>query len=249
MKIRSEIGQRLFQLRLKNNYSQKKVAEELHISQAAYSLIEASKNGLIAEHVITLSDFYNVPTDYILKGVKDLIRVTRENGFFPYIPVKAHAGFLKNHSVEISEDDYEYYRIPGFSPSLDLKLFEIEGDSMVPSMFPGEIVICQTIDFWKIKPKDAILAITEEAITIKRVVATKGDGGLFLTNDNPSIQDEIHLQASSIKEVLIIRGKISSRLVPAHQIVGKGKVEEMMLSMELLKKEIYELSKKVNRIK
>lgn len=246
MKIRTEIGQRLYQLRLQNHYSQSKVAEKLHISQAAYSLIEASKNGLVAEHVLTLSDFYDVPTDYILKGVKDLMRVTRKNGFFPYVPVKAHAGFVKNHSVEISEDEYEYYRIPGFSPTLELKLFEIEGDSMVPSIFPGEIVICQTIDFWKIKPKDAVLVITHDNITVKRVLETKGDGDLVLSSDNPERPEEIHFSSSFIKEVLIIRGKISNRLIPSHQVVGKGKVEEMMQSIELLKKEVYTLSKKVN---
>ncbi len=68
MNKRVEIGKRLKELRKSKKFSQQFVAENLYISQAAYSLIENSQNGIIVEHIISLSNLYEVTTDYILKG-------------------------------------------------------------------------------------------------------------------------------------------------------------------------------------
>ena len=57
---RTAIGDRIRKLRHENKYSQVFVAENLCISQAAYSLIENSQNGIVAEHVIRLSGLYGL---------------------------------------------------------------------------------------------------------------------------------------------------------------------------------------------
>jgi transcriptional regulator with XRE-family HTH domain len=63
MHQRLGIGNRLKELRKKNKFSQQFVAENLFISQAAYSLIENSQNGIVSEHVVGLSNLYEVTTD------------------------------------------------------------------------------------------------------------------------------------------------------------------------------------------
>ncbi len=117
MKTRKEIGKRIKELRKKKNFSQSFVAENLFISQSAYSLIENSQNGIVADHIIKLSNLYDVPTDFILKGAKNLVKMSPENGFVPLIRANAHAGFVKNFSKEHHYEDYDWYRIPGFNPS------------------------------------------------------------------------------------------------------------------------------------
>jgi transcriptional regulator with XRE-family HTH domain len=89
------IGNRIRNLRRENNLSQKEVAHKLFISQAAYSLMETSHNGIISEHVVRLSEIYNVTTDFILKGNTKLIEMDVKNDFLPFISAKAHAGFIK----------------------------------------------------------------------------------------------------------------------------------------------------------
>jgi transcriptional regulator with XRE-family HTH domain len=71
MHKRIKIGSRLKELRKKYKFSQQYVAEQLFISQAAYSLIENSQNGIVAEHIVGLSNLYEVTTDYILKGINN----------------------------------------------------------------------------------------------------------------------------------------------------------------------------------
>lgn len=83
MHHRMAIGTRLKELRKKNKFSQQFVAENLFISQAAYSLIENSQNGIVSDHVIGLSKLYEVTTDFILKGDKMLIRVLLLKDLYP----------------------------------------------------------------------------------------------------------------------------------------------------------------------
>ncbi len=71
------------------------MANELSITQAAYCRIENSSNGIVVEHIVRLSSLYGVTTDFILKGNKNLVEMSSEKGFMPYVPVKAHAGFVK----------------------------------------------------------------------------------------------------------------------------------------------------------
>ena len=143
MKQRVAIGSRLKELRKKYKFSQQFVAEKLFISQAAYSLIENSQNGIVSEHVIGLSNLYEVTTDFILKGDDMLIRISPSEGFVPYIKTKVHAGFVKNSPGDLNTVDVEWYRIPRYNPSVGHRLFEVEGSSMSPTVYPGDIIICQ----------------------------------------------------------------------------------------------------------
>ena len=140
---REKIGERIKALRKKNKFSQNYVAEFLSISQAAYSLIENAQNGIISEHLVVLSDLYEVTTDYILKGDNMILRISPSEGFIPYYNVKAHAGYIKNSPGNLEEVEKEWYRIPGYNPSVEHRLFEVERKSMEPNIFPGDILICQ----------------------------------------------------------------------------------------------------------
>lgn len=62
------IGKRIKELRLINKFTQSQLSNELFITQSAYCLIENSRNSLSTEHIICLSNFYGVTTDFILKG-------------------------------------------------------------------------------------------------------------------------------------------------------------------------------------
>lgn len=141
MKTRAEIGSRMKKLRQNHNFSQTHVASVLFISQAAYSLIENSQNGIVVDHIIKLGKLYNVTTDYILTGNKNLVSISRETGFTPLLTSSAHAGFLENQDNDDFFDIKDWFRIPGFNPTKDQTLFKVEGESMSPTIFPGDILI------------------------------------------------------------------------------------------------------------
>lgn len=249
MQHKTGIGRRLKELRKSMKFSQQYVAENLFISQAAYSLIENSQNGIVAEHIVGLSNLYEVTTDFILKGDKMLIRISPSRGFVPYVKVKAHAGFVKNSPGDLSEEDYEWYRIPGYNPTEDHRLFEIEGESMVPTILPADIVICQKQNNWdKILDGSLVLLITKESILAKRYRASKDGEAMVFGNDNPDDDQVLTFKRDEIKEIMMIRGKISNVLVPPHQMASRGKLQGMEESIEFLKRELSSINKKLNSL-
>ena len=64
---------RLRDLREDGDYTQKEIADVLHIRQNTYSQYENGQRQIPIELLIRLSNFYGVSTDYILEltGVKE----------------------------------------------------------------------------------------------------------------------------------------------------------------------------------
>jgi transcriptional regulator with XRE-family HTH domain len=63
-------GSRIKNLRKNKNLSQTELAQLMGLTSGAMSAIEVGKNNPTAELLIKLSDFFNVSTDYLLKGVE-----------------------------------------------------------------------------------------------------------------------------------------------------------------------------------
>lgn len=57
---------RLYDLRTDNDLRQEDVANYLKITKQAYGMYQNVKRNLHIEHLIKLSQFYNVSTDFIL---------------------------------------------------------------------------------------------------------------------------------------------------------------------------------------
>lgn len=243
------IGRRIKKLRKKRKFSQSDVAKKLHISQAAYSLIENSQNGIAIGHIINLSKLYKVTTDYILKGDKLLVEISPNNGFIPLVKDMAHAGFIKNFKEDHSYEEYEWYRIPGFNPSLDQSLFEVEGESMSPTLLPRDIVICQNQKIENVIDGSVVLIITKNKITIKRLRLDGNLDYLLVESDNPQDEGVQKVKKVDIKQLMVVLGKISSSLVPHHQIVSTGKIKGLEESVDHLKKELYSINKKLNNMR
>ena len=66
----AEKYERIRNLREGNNYTQKKLADLLHVSQATYSRYESGALDIPIQALITLADFYNVSVDYLLGRVE-----------------------------------------------------------------------------------------------------------------------------------------------------------------------------------
>lgn len=246
---REPIGDRIRKLRRNARYSQVVVAKDLCISQAAYSLIENSQNGIVADHVIKLSELYGVTTDYILKGNKKLLEISHENGFLPLIKIEAHAGFAMNFHDPGEPEPEDYYRIPGMGPySNSQKLFEIDGESMIPTIFPRDVVLCQARENRDNLPGGTlILLILRDSVIIKRFDQFDEDGNFIVFDDNPEKKQKVlTIDRNDIKQVMVINGKMTTALVPPNHMVSKDKLKFMEESIVFLKKELQKLNEKLN---
>lgn len=206
------ISKQLKTLREAAGLSQKKIALELKITQGAYSLIENGQNSITTEHLLTLSKLYSVPTDRILKGSHNAVTMSLKNGFIPLINISAQAGFIKNRKDEKWLDTLEMYRIPGFDSHKDQKLFEVEGDSMMPTIMHGDMLIAKHLDDLKEVIDGSItVVITTKAVITKRIKKDLNNNSIILSSDNPKY-DDITYALKNISEVLIVQGKVTRSL-------------------------------------
>lgn len=76
-----EIGHRIRNLRINKGVTQNEIANLLGMKAAGYSKLESGGCALGYEHCITLSDFYGVTCDYILRGINaENVDVFRSTG-------------------------------------------------------------------------------------------------------------------------------------------------------------------------
>lgn len=64
-----EIGERLCALRLALGLTQEQVAAAIFTSRANYAKMESGDRDIKTEHCIALAEFFDVPCDYLLRGV------------------------------------------------------------------------------------------------------------------------------------------------------------------------------------
>ena len=82
--------QRLLSLREDRGLTQQRLADELHISQRAYSHYEKGTRQIPLEILIQISLFYDVSTDYLLGLTDNSMPYSRNTRKLPYgmSPVK-----------------------------------------------------------------------------------------------------------------------------------------------------------------
>ncbi len=206
------ISAQLKALREQAGLSQKKIAIQLGITQGAYSLIENGQNSITTEHLLNLSKLYSVSTDHILKGSNDTVIKSTKNGFIPLINIDAHAGYVENRSNNEWMGTLQMYKIPGFDAQNGQKLFEVEGDSMMPTLLQSDILITQSVrDFSEIMDGAIAVVVTAKSVLVKRVRKKLDHGSLVLISDNKNYED-INFPLSDVDEVLTVKGKITSSL-------------------------------------
>ncbi|MEZ7495958.1 LexA family transcriptional regulator [Leeuwenhoekiella aequorea] len=241
------ISKQLKLLRERSALSQKKVATELGITQGAYSLIENGQNSITTEHLLTLSKLYSVPTDRILKGSHNSIMMSSSNGFVPLINVEARAGFIENKDNEQWMSTLDMFKLPGYEPADGQKLFEVEGDSMMPTLMHGDILITQHADdITEILDGSVAVIVTSKSVLTKRIKKDLSNNALILISDN-SKYESISYDLDNILEILIVRGKITSSLNVIDMDANK-RVQHLESQVDKLQGDMSRLIEKINKL-
>jgi len=64
--MKSKLAERLKQLRARDNISQAKLAEQINVSLSFIAEIEMNRSSVSIELLITLAEFFNVTSDYLI---------------------------------------------------------------------------------------------------------------------------------------------------------------------------------------
>ena len=176
------------------------MAEIIGISRSTYTGIEKGKATLTERNKMLIIDKLNINPIWFETGKGEMLKSnftqsdvrnvdTQAMNWIqiPFIPVHARATFAETFETEIHElSSITIPRLPGINYE-NGKVFEVDGDSMDPTLITGEQVFCEYVDpaDWKYITGPVVIAFGNNLIVVKRIKENNlANGELTLWSDN-----------------------------------------------------------------
>jgi len=151
-----------------------------------------------------------------------------------HVPVPAQAGYPSEIGNPTFMSELPTYTLPDYKYKVGThRSFDVSGDSMEPTLFEGDKVICsyQESNFWETSIKDnyVYVIITQSDVLVKRVYNKIGESrSLVLISDNDFYQP-FKVDIKEIQEVWYVRAKLSPFLPSPNNLnnILQGEVRDL----------------------
>lgn len=205
-------------------------ADELGITQGNLSLIESGKTILNLETLRKMKSLYGFSYSWIIEGMEDL---HGGEDLMPLVDESAMAGYPANHHKSDFIHNLSIYRIPGFKDG-NYRIFEIEGESMLPTFLPHDYIVSVKIDdLSKMVDGALCVIILKDAVLIKRLYHS-GKNKLTLESDNLNYKS-VQISNNEVKELWGVQAKLTQSMQSGSQANGQ-KMEEMEQKIQNMQK-------------
>jgi len=155
-----------------------------------------------------------------------------------HVPVPAQAGYAGELSNPTFIQELPTYSLPDYKYKVGThRSFDVAGDSMEPTLFEGDKVICSYLEptLWETAIKDSYVyvIVTRGDVLVKRVNnLIKSKNKLELRSDN-DFYDPYFVSMADLKEIWYVRAKISPFL-PSPQNIQNNLHSEIHQLKDLL---------------
>lgn len=225
------LSERIRSFRKRSALTQSDLAEKLGVKRSAIGAYEEGRAEPRLSVLKAMANLFTCSLDELVFGVSEgssadikgqklrvlSVPVDREDQEenISLVPEKAAAGYTRGYGDAEFIRRLPHFRMPfiELSPKRSYRVFQIQGDSMLP-VPSGSYIMCEyLVDWTEIKNGECHIVVTRnEGVVYKRLynqVAEKG--GLLLCSDNPDYEDYT-LRAEEVEEVWRARGFVSFRL-------------------------------------
>ncbi len=236
---------RVKMVRKENDLSQVDFAKHLGITQSVVSLIESGRASVSVDVLQKISEEFDVSCDWLIYGKNKYARLSYKRDFVPLVNVEAKAGYLDKHGAHEYLETLELYKIPGFEKG-DYRIFEVEGNSMIPSILPTDKIICGRIeDIHKITEGTICVIVNDKDIIVKRIYHSRKKADQFiLKSDNIEFKN-IEISTDEIKEIWQVEAKITNAFTSSSSENHK-RMNELEGELKEIKQQLKVLLSKFN---
>ena len=220
----------------------KLVLRELHVKESDFckslnvspGFISGMRKSMQPDKIKSIAILYpQINTAWLLTGEGEMLREITEakplgtavssNDLateLPYIPVAATASFVDtfyDYPDNYTPDTYPVIPRNGEKLSAEeYAVFEVEGESMLPSLRPGSLILAKRIpeQKWDHDAAGVVVVVYGKSIVIKRVKDNRlfGTNTLTLTSDNARFGD-LPLTRPEIRAIYRAKRIISSEIL------------------------------------
>ncbi|MEJ2005623.1 MAG: helix-turn-helix domain-containing protein [Cyclobacteriaceae bacterium] len=251
--------ERIIMLRNMLQMSQVNFAKKIHISQGALSQIENGKSQISLETLRNISHELNVNCNWVVNGQgnifmngeaatskpKDVKKVVVKPGGTkkPGLPL-VKSSDLKKYVKKYGDPDFikdlDMYLIPGYEEG-DIRLFEVPNEDMAPSLAPGEIAICESLDdHTALENGTLVVIVTKEGVHFRRVHFYANEKHVLILKSDSRKVKNLNIHHDKVDEIWVVKGKITSGFASAGKIDSR-RIERLESSLDGIRKEIKKL--------
>ena len=157
-----------------------------------------------------------------------------------HVPIPAQAGYAGDMATPTFIQDLPSYTLPDYKYKVGThRSFDVSGDSMEPTLFEGDKVICSFLEptLWETALKDnyVYVIVTRGDIVVKRVFNHLKESKFIEAHSDNNYYQPYNIPIGDIREIWYVRAKISPFLPSPLNI------------QNILRDEVRELKTIVNR--
>ncbi|MGB3468630.1 MAG: LexA family transcriptional regulator [Cyclobacteriaceae bacterium] len=226
------INQRVKQIRLESEKTQQEFAKDLNITQGNLSLIESGKSVVTLQTIKLIRHKYDITYDWLIDGIE---HIKSADSLIPLVDKSARAGYPTMHGTEDYEKSLALYKIPGFEKGTH-RIFEIEGDSMLPTLLPHDHIVTAKIeDYSKIVNGSLCVIISNKEVMAKRLY--QPSKGVFRLESDNINYEPIIFNEDEIQEIWGVLAKLTQTFQRPMSMADET-IDNIKNEMSQLKKEI-----------
>jgi phage repressor protein C with HTH and peptisase S24 domain len=191
--------------------------------------LKGSETWLLTGEGQPFTDSYTLPNEphtnrnnHVSERIVPVVIDENDKEYITYVPLPAQAGFAREYPQETYIKRLPHFSIPGYHNG-NAVAFPVEGVSMTPTLYPGDIVICEPVERLEwIEAKDIHVIISDRGRQTKRLIYHKDKNShdnsfLECISDNSYYNTELDLEQRKIpvqevryvfKVVMVISGNL-----------------------------------------
>lgn len=229
--------------------SSRQFAINLDYLPQSLSEIQKGRRDVTIELLRKAVEVYGMNPMYLLTGEGTTFMQSEENNEFRmltvvtdeqdderivHVPVPAQAGYAGEVLDQTFLQSLPTYTLPDYKYKIGThRSFDVSGDSMEPTLFEGDKVICSFLEpgLWEGAVKDnyVYVVVTRGDVLVKRVFNKIKEDKTFLLGSDNEFYETYSIPMEDVREIWYVRAKISPFLPSPNNIqnIVRAEVKEL----------------------
>jgi len=155
---------------------------------------------------------YGKSSDLQVRSINEKMMTGRRN--IVLVPDKAIAGYATQHQDKAYLENLQKFSIPGLDG--DLVAFEISGDSMMPNITNGDLVVCEPVERGDPLRDNHIYIVVTDVVVAKRIQQVREENevtSLNLISDNSMVFKPYQVNVDEVQQILRVKCRLTTSAI------------------------------------
>lgn len=127
------------------------------------------------------------------------------------VPNRALAGYALEHQQDEFMEELPKFSVPNLEG--DLVAFEISGDSMMPTITNGDIVVCEPVERGISLRDNHVYVVVTDVVVAKRIQQSRESDSMLLISDNSDVYKPYPVDLDEVRQVLKVKCRLTSHAI------------------------------------